>query len=52
MSENTVNVALRRMGYSNDQMTAHGFRSTASTSLNEEDFNADWIERQHDAGVG
>jgi len=46
MSENTVNAALRRMGYSNDQMTAHGFRSTASTLLNEEGFNADWIERQ------
>lgn len=46
MSENTVNAALRRMGYSNDQMTAHGFRSMASTLLNEEGFNADWIERQ------
>lgn len=35
LSENTVNVALRRLGYSNDEMTAHGFRSTASTLLNE-----------------
>lgn len=35
MSENTVNGALRRMGYSKDEMTAHGFRSTASTLLNE-----------------
>jgi len=34
------------MGYSNGQMTAHGFRSTASTLLNEEGFNGDWIERQ------
>lgn len=46
MSENTVNAALRRMGYSKDQATAHGFRSTASTRLNEMGFNRDWIERQ------
>lgn len=46
MSENTINAALRRMGYGNDQMTAHGFRSMASTLLNEEGFNGDWIERQ------
>ncbi len=35
MSENTVRVALRTMGYSKEQATAHGFRSTASTLLNE-----------------
>jgi len=46
MSENTVNAALRRMDYSKDQATAHGFRSTASTRLNEMGFNRDWIERQ------
>jgi integrase len=46
MSENTVNAALRRMGYSKDEMTAHGFRSMASTRLNELHFNGDWIERQ------
>lgn len=46
MSENTVNAALRRMGYSKDEMTAHGFRSMASTRLNEMHFNRDWIERQ------
>ncbi|MGF7156476.1 tyrosine-type recombinase/integrase [Novosphingobium gossypii] len=33
--ENTLNVALRRLGYTNDQMTSHGFRATASTLLNE-----------------
>ena len=33
MSENTVNAALRRMGYSGDEMTAHGFRSTAKTVM-------------------
>jgi integrase len=46
MSENTVNAALRRLGYSREQMTGHGFRSMASTLLNELGFNPDWIERQ------
>lgn len=46
ISENTVNGALRRMGYSAEEMTAHGFRATASTLLNESGkFNADAIER-------
>lgn len=31
MSENTVNLALRRMGYGRDEATAHGFRSSFST---------------------
>ncbi|MBS0412457.1 MAG: integrase arm-type DNA-binding domain-containing protein [Proteobacteria bacterium] len=35
MSENTVNAALRRMGYAGNEMTAHGFRAMASTLLNE-----------------
>ncbi len=35
MSENTINVALRRLGYTSEEMTGHGFRSTASTLLNE-----------------
>lgn len=35
MSENTVNAALRRLGYTGDEMTAHGFRAMASTLLNE-----------------
>lgn len=38
--------ALRRMGYGKEQMTIHGFRSTASTLLNELGYNRDWIERQ------
>lgn len=46
MSENTVNAALRRMGYTKEEMTAHGFRSMASTRLNEMHFNRDHIERQ------
>lgn len=46
MSENTVNLALRRLGYSNTEMTAHGFRGMASTLLNEQGWNPDAIERQ------
>lgn len=46
MSENTVLAALRRMGYTTDEMTGHGFRSMASTLLNEQGFNRDAIERQ------
>jgi integrase len=47
MSENTLNAALRRLGYSQDEATAHGFRATASTLLNESSrWNADAIERQ------
>ena len=46
MSDSTILAALRAMGYTNDQMTPHGFRSMASTLLNENGFNRDWIERQ------
>ena len=35
MSENAITAALRRMGYEVGQMTAHGFRTVASTLLNE-----------------
>jgi len=45
MSENTLLYALYRMGY-HHRATVHGFRSTASTVLNEQGFNRDWIERQ------
>jgi integrase len=38
--------ALRRMGYEQGTVTVHGFRSTASTLLNEMGKNRDWIERQ------
>lgn len=44
LSENAFNAALRRMGYTIDEMTAHGFRATASTILNERGFNPDVIE--------
>jgi integrase len=47
MSENTLNAALRRLGYGADQMSTHGFRSLASTRLNEMGrWNPDAIERQ------
>ena len=46
MSENTVNAALRRLGYTKEEMTGHGFRSMASTLLNEQGYNHDAIERQ------
>jgi integrase len=46
MSENTVNAGLRRLGYTTDELTGHGFRSMASTLLNEQGWNRDAIERQ------
>jgi integrase len=46
MSNNTVNGALRRLGYTTDEMTGHGFRSMASTLLNEQGWHRDAIERQ------
>jgi integrase len=46
MSENTLNVALRRLGYDKNTMTAHGFRSLASSLLNEQQWHRDAIERQ------
>jgi integrase len=47
MSENTINAALRRLGFYKDEMTGHGFRSAASSILNVSGlWNADAIERQ------
>lgn len=47
MSENTINAALRRLGFAKEEMTAHGFRSAASSILNECGlWHADAIERQ------
>ena len=44
LSENAMNSALRRMGYTKDQMCPHGFRSSASTILNERGHDNDVIE--------
>jgi integrase len=46
ISDMTLLAGLRRMGYDKDTMTVHGFRSMASTLLNEQGYNRDWIERQ------
>lgn len=46
ISENTVNMALKTMGYSADQVTVHGFRSTASTLLHEMGWPPEVIELQ------
>lgn len=44
LSENAFNSAMRRMGYSKDEVTAHGFRSTASTILNNHGHEGDVVE--------
>jgi len=46
MSENTVNIALRSLGYGGDTMTGHGFRAMASSRLNEMGWDERAIERQ------
>lgn len=46
MSEATILVALRRLGYAKHEMTGHGFRSMASTLLHEQGWPSDVIERQ------
>jgi len=46
ISDMTLLAGLRRMGYGKEDMTVHGFRSMASTLLNEQGYNRDWIERQ------
>ena len=47
ISDNTLNAALRRLGYDKTELTIHGLRSTASTLLNESGkWHADAIERQ------
>jgi integrase len=46
MSENTMNTAFRRMGYTREEVTSHGLRTTASTLLNESGlWQPDAIER-------
>ena len=53
ISDNTLNASLRRMGIPKDQMTAHGFRTSASSLLNESGYwNPDAIERALAHAVG
>jgi integrase len=46
ISDNTINGSLRRLGYSSEEMTGHGFRTIASTCLNELGYHPDIIELQ------
>lgn len=46
MSENTLNVVLRRLGYSKDEMVTHGFRTMASTRLHEMGWKSEVVEFQ------
>lgn len=46
MGRGTLRSAVRRLGFEKNEMCPHGFRSMASTLLNELNFNGDWIERQ------
>ncbi len=46
ISDNTLNAALRRLGYTKDEIVIHGFRSMASTILNEQGWDPNAIERQ------
>ena len=46
ISDNTLNAALRRLGFTGDEMVSHGFRSMASTCLNEQGWHPDLIELQ------
>lgn len=46
ISDNTIDAALLPMGFPGEEMCAHGFRSMASTCLNEQGWHPDLIERQ------
>ena len=47
ISDNRIRSSLRKVGYTNEEMTPHGFRAMARTPLNEElRFRPDWIEQQ------
>jgi integrase len=46
LSENTINVALKSMGYDGTTMVGHGFRATASTLLHEQGWQPEIIELQ------
>ena len=44
--DNAIRSALRRMGWSNDEMTPHGFRAMASTILDNMGYKQEWLELQ------
>lgn len=46
MSDNAIRSAMRRLGWTGDEMTPHGFRALASTILDNKGYKQEWIERQ------
>ena len=46
MSDNAVRSAMRRLGWTGDEMTPHGFRAMASSILDNRGYRSEWIERQ------
>lgn len=46
MSDNAIRSAMRRLGWSGEEMTPHGFRALASTILDNKGYKQEWIERQ------
>jgi len=52
MSENTVRVALRRVGYDSDTMTPHGFRAMARTLMVERTNGVHGAATEDDGHVG
>jgi len=46
MSDNAIRSAMRRLGWTGDEMTPHGFRAMASTILDNMGYKQEWIERQ------
>ena len=46
MSDNAVRSAMRRLGWTGDEMTPHGFRAMASTILDNMGYKQEWLERQ------
>ncbi|MBT4130653.1 MAG: tyrosine-type recombinase/integrase [Candidatus Marinimicrobia bacterium] len=46
MSENTINASLRRLGYTKEEMVPHGFRTTFSSSANDNNWDERWVEMQ------
>lgn len=46
MSDNAVRSALRKLGWTNEEVSPHGFRATASTMLDNMGYKQEWLERQ------
>lgn len=46
MSDNSIRSAMRRLGWTGNEMTPHGFRAMASTILDNMGYRQEWLERQ------